>query len=76
MAKFNPVSHWKVSKQAINGESLVFSTLPFRMLAHASLVTLAFAISPDQQLCATVGEDGCLRIIDLVEEKYVDLPLV
>ncbi|GAA6062354.1 hypothetical protein JCM10212_005696 [Sporobolomyces blumeae] len=49
-AKFNPVSHWKVSKQAIN----------------------AVAVSPDLQLCATVGEDGCLRIIDFVEEKLLD----
>ncbi|GAA5905018.1 WD40 repeat domain-containing protein [Sporobolomyces salmoneus] len=48
--KFNPVSHWKVSKQGIN----------------------AFAVSPDQQFCATVGEDGCLRIIDLAEEKLLD----
>ncbi|GAA5993563.1 hypothetical protein JCM5350_002808, partial [Sporobolomyces pararoseus] len=48
--KFNPVSHWKVSKYAIN----------------------SFAVSPDQQFCATVGEDGCLRIIDLVEEKLLD----
>ncbi|GAA5957676.1 hypothetical protein JCM3765_001476 [Sporobolomyces pararoseus] len=48
--KFNPVSHWKVSRHAIN----------------------SFAVSPDQQFCATVGEDGCLRIIDLVEEKLLD----
>jgi len=38
-------------------------------LLKEDLTVLAFAISPDQQLCATVGEDGCLRIIDLVEEK-------
>ncbi|GAA6012447.1 hypothetical protein JCM11491_004335 [Sporobolomyces phaffii] len=49
-AKFNPVSHWKVSARPIN----------------------AFAVSPDQQFCATVGEDGCLRIIDLIEEKLLD----
>ncbi|GAA5922007.1 hypothetical protein JCM1841_000733 [Sporobolomyces salmonicolor] len=49
-AKFNPVSHWRVSRKAIN----------------------AFAISPDLQLCAAVGEDGCLRIIDIVEEKLLD----
>ncbi|GAA5931461.1 uncharacterized protein JCM15063_001474 [Sporobolomyces koalae] len=50
MAKFNPVSHWRVSKQAI----------------------YSFAVSPDLQYCATVGEDGCLRIIDFVEEKLLD----
>ncbi|GAA5853098.1 hypothetical protein JCM3766R1_004146 [Sporobolomyces carnicolor] len=49
-AKFNPVSHWRVSRHAVN----------------------AFAVSPDQQFCATVGEDGCLRIIDFVEEKLLD----
>ncbi|GAA5848601.1 hypothetical protein JCM8547_004569 [Rhodosporidiobolus lusitaniae] len=49
-SKFNPVSHWKLSKKAIT----------------------AFAFSPDLQLCAAVGEDGCLRIIDAVEEKLLD----
>ncbi|GAA5885477.1 hypothetical protein JCM6882_009635 [Rhodosporidiobolus microsporus] len=49
-SKFNPVSHWKLSRKAIT----------------------AFAFSPDLQLCAAVGEDGCLRIIDAVEEKLLD----
>jgi WD40 repeat protein len=31
----------------------------------------AFAFSPDLQLCATVGEDGCLRIINAAEEKFI-----
>ncbi|GAA5968262.1 hypothetical protein JCM11641_003787 [Rhodosporidiobolus odoratus] len=33
----------------------------------------AFAFSPDLQLCAAVGEDGCLRIIDAVEERLLDV---
>ncbi|GAA6058230.1 hypothetical protein JCM3770_007423 [Rhodotorula araucariae] len=33
----------------------------------------AFAFSPDLTLCAAVGEDGCLRIIDAVEEKLLDV---
>ncbi|GAA6008987.1 hypothetical protein JCM10207_004056 [Rhodosporidiobolus poonsookiae] len=49
-ARFNPVSHWRLSRKAIT----------------------AFAFSPDLQLCAAVGEDGCLRIIDAVEEKLLD----
>ncbi|BGP30078.1 hypothetical protein JCM10296v2_001830 [Rhodotorula toruloides] len=49
-AKFNPVSHWRVSKKPIN----------------------ALAFSPDLALCAAAGEDGCLRIIDAVEEKLLD----
>ncbi|SCZ97719.1 BZ3500_MvSof-1268-A1-R1_Chr4-3g07404 [Microbotryum saponariae] len=48
--KFNPVSHWRVSRKAIN----------------------SFAFSPDLQLCATVGNDGCLRIINAAEEKLLD----
>ncbi|SCV69072.1 BQ2448_2092 [Microbotryum intermedium] len=48
--KLNPVSHWRVSRKAIN----------------------AFAFSPDLQLCATVGNDGCLRIINAAEEKLLD----
>lgn len=29
----------------------------------------AFCFSPDAQFCAIVGQDGCLRIVDLVAEK-------
>ncbi|GJN88567.1 hypothetical protein Rhopal_001533-T1 [Rhodotorula paludigena] len=33
----------------------------------------AFAFSPDLTLCAAVGEDGCLRIIDVLEEQLLDV---
>ncbi|KAK4058932.1 hypothetical protein OIO90_000378 [Microbotryomycetes sp. JL221] len=48
--KFNPISHWRVSRKSIT----------------------AFAFSPDLQLCAVVGEDGCLRIINTAEERLLD----
>lgn len=34
----------------------------------------AFAFSPDSIHLAVVSEDGCLRIIDYVKEKYVCIP--
>ncbi|GAA6027087.1 hypothetical protein JCM8097_006100 [Rhodosporidiobolus ruineniae] len=51
------------------------STTKFNPVAHWRLSKksiTAFAFSPDLQLCAAVGEDGCLRIIDAVEEKLLD----
>ncbi|GAA6016498.1 hypothetical protein JCM8202_006061 [Rhodotorula sphaerocarpa] len=51
MAKYNPVSHWRLSYKSIT----------------------AVAFSPDQSMCAAVGEDGCLRIIDVVEEQVTDI---
>ncbi|KAM0756354.1 WD40 repeat-like protein [Meredithblackwellia eburnea MCA 4105] len=49
-AKFNPVSHWKISNKPIT----------------------AFTFSPGLEYVATVGEDGCLRIIDAAAEKLLD----
>ncbi|SGY72562.1 BQ5605_C005g03182 [Microbotryum silenes-dioicae] len=80
--KFNPVSHWRVSRKAINCEFnrnrvtqryLAAQTRlrPWRYLSsHGG--PAAFAFSPDLQLCATVGNDGCLRIINATEEKLLD----
>ena len=45
--KFNPISHWQISKKSI----------------------YAFAFSPDLAHWAVVGEDGCLRIIDVGLER-------
>ena len=47
LSKFNPVSHWRLSRKAIT----------------------AIAWSPDWAHCATVGEDGCLRIIRASDER-------
>ena len=45
--KFNPISHWQISKKSI----------------------YAFAFSPDLSHWSVVGEDGCLRIIDVGMER-------
>lgn len=71
-AKFNPVSHWHVSKKPING-ARGFSS--FDDLRSLTWPLAALAFSPDLALCAAAGEDGCLRIIDAVEEKCVLLLL-
>ncbi|TNY20229.1 WD40-repeat-containing domain protein [Rhodotorula diobovata] len=52
------------------------STAKFNPVAHWRLskkAITAFAFSPDLTLCAAVGDDGCLRIIDAVEEKLLDV---
>lgn len=68
-SKFNPVSHWRVSKKAIKGACLL---LPLDEVTD--LTPAAFTFSPDLKYCATVGDDGCLRIIDLASEKCVLVP--
>ncbi|GAA5851327.1 hypothetical protein JCM9279_001106 [Rhodotorula babjevae] len=52
------------------------STAKHNPVAHwrlSSKAITAFAFSPDLTLCAAVGDDGCLRIIDAVEEKLLDV---
>ena len=71
--KFNPVSHWRVSKKAITGRSSSLAVIEAEL---TSFRIAAFAFSPDLQLCATVGEDGCLRIINAAEEKCGALHLL
>lgn len=36
------------------------------------IISPAFAFSPDAEFCAVVGDDGCLRIIDMGTESYVN----
>ena len=55
--KFNPVSHWRVSKKAIKG-----ACFSFLYGIGIDLCPAAFTFSPDLEYCATVGDDGCLRI--------------
>lgn len=68
-ARFNPVSHWRVSKKPINGACRLGGFFSLARFLTCAYVALAF--SPDLALCAAAGEDGCLRIIDAVEEKCV-----
>jgi hypothetical protein len=65
--KKNPVSHWRVSKKSIIGAWLE-SSISFR--GGLTWVPLAFVFSPDVRYVAAVSEDGGLRIIDALSEKY------
>jgi len=65
--KKNPVSHWRVSKKSIIGTWLDVSIFPRRGLIFPAL---GFVFSPDVRYVAAVSEDGCLRIIDALSEKY------
>lgn len=63
----NPVSHWRVSKKRIIGTWLEMSISSRR---GADLFPVEFVFSPDVRYVAAVSEDGCLRIIDALSEKY------
>jgi WD40 repeat protein len=59
----NPVSHWRISKQAILGG------LFYLLQASSQPMNLDFTFSPDVRYVAAVSEDGCLRVIDALAEE-------
>ena len=70
----NPVSHWRVAKRSILGEcpSLLFFFSTFlHVYTSEELMIIIYAdmaYSSDARYLAAVSEDGCLRIIDAVQE--------
>jgi WD40 repeat protein len=63
----NPISHWKLSKM-----SVLSKDADIRVARRFSPGTqsLDFVFSPDIRYVAAVSEDGCLRIIDTLSERY------
>lgn len=63
----NPVSHWRISKRSVVGKTVLLKT--FRLFFPQ--VVLDFVFSPDVKYVAAISEDGCLRVIDALQEQYV-----
>ena len=59
----NPLSHWRVSRRAVHGE------LPGTTGGFTNRCISGFVFSPDLQYIAVVSEDGCLRIVDALNER-------
>lgn len=62
----NPVSHWRISKRSVVGKVFVF---PPEMTPLTGLSD--FVYSPDVKFVAAISEDGCLRVIDALQEQQV-----
>jgi len=61
----NPVSHWRLSKRSVVGESLYYSNYLSSLQSNES----DFVFSPDVKYVAAISEDGCLRVIDALAEQ-------
>lgn len=70
----NPIAVWRMPMKRMKRESrLGIEQAVIFPADHCVCSVSEFEFSPDGQLMATVSEDGCMRLIDVANERLTDV---